>query len=56
MAAAAGAELPVSFLDVYRGGELAILALGGVVIAVAGAVLPATWAAQTRTASVLHTE
>jgi putative ABC transport system permease protein len=56
MAAAAGTDLPVSFLNVYHGGELAILAVGGVVIAVAGALLPATWAARTKTASVLHTE
>ena len=56
MAAAAGTDLPASFLNVYHCGELAILALGGVVIAVAGALLPATWAAQTKTASALHTE
>ena len=56
MAAAAGTDLPVSFLNVYNSWELAILALGGVVIAVAGALLPATWAAQTKTASVLHAE
>jgi hypothetical protein len=36
--------------------ELAGLALAGVVIAVAGALLPATWAARSTTSSVLHAE
>jgi len=56
MAAAAGTELPASFLNVYRTPELAILALSGVVIAVIGALLPAGWAARTSTASALHAE
>jgi len=56
MAAAAGTELPASFLNVYRAPELAILALSGVVIAVIGALLPAGWAARTSTASALHAE
>ena len=33
-----------------------LLALGGLVIAVAGALLPASWAARTRTASALRAE
>ena len=56
MAAAAGTELPASFLNVYRAPELAILAVSGVVIAVIGALLPAGWAAKTSTASALHAE
>jgi putative ABC transport system permease protein len=56
MAAAAGLVLPGSYLHVYGGGEIALLALAGMVIAVAGALLPAGWAAGTRTASALHAE
>ncbi|HEY6277136.1 MAG TPA: ABC transporter permease [Streptosporangiaceae bacterium] len=56
MAAAAGTGLPASFLDVYRGWELAALALAGTVIAVAGALPPAGWAAHSRTATALRTE
>jgi putative ABC transport system permease protein len=48
--------LPASFLDVYSVPELIALALAGVVIAIAGALPPATWAAKTRTASALHAE
>jgi putative ABC transport system ATP-binding protein len=36
--------------------ELVLLALGGLVIAVAGALLPASWAARGRTASALRAE
>jgi putative ABC transport system permease protein len=56
MAAAAGTDLPATFLNVYRAPELAILALAGVVIAVIGALLPAGWAAKTSTTSALHAE
>ena len=56
MAAAAGTGLPPVVLNVYRGPELAVLALAGAVIAVAAALLPAGWAARTRTASALHAE
>ena len=56
MAAAADVGLPASFLNVYHGWELAALALAGAVIAVAGALLPADWAAGMRTASALRTE
>jgi putative ABC transport system permease protein len=56
MGAAAGTGMPPSYLDVYSGGELAGLALAGVVIAVAGALLPATWAARSSTSSVLRAE
>jgi putative ABC transport system permease protein len=40
----------------YGVAELAGLALAGVVIAVAGTLLPATWAARSRTSSVLRAE
>ncbi len=56
MASGAGLGLPASFLNVYGGGELAALALAGVVIAVLAALLPASWAAGIRTASALHAE
>jgi putative ABC transport system permease protein len=56
MGAAAGTGMPPSYLDVYSAGELAGLALAGVVIAVAGALLPATWAARSSTSSVLRAE
>jgi putative ABC transport system permease protein len=48
--------MPPSYLDVYSAAELAGLALAGVVIAVAGALLPATWAARNTTSSVLRAE
>ena len=53
---AAGSSVPASFLNVYHPAELAVLALGGVVIAAAGALLPASWAARSATAAVLRTE
>jgi putative ABC transport system permease protein len=53
---AASAGVPASFLNVYRGWEFAFLALAGVVIAVTGALFPAGWAAQIRTAEALHAE
>ena len=56
VAAAAGTGLPASYLNVYRGGELVALALAGMVIAVAGALLPAAWAAGAGTASALRAE
>jgi putative ABC transport system permease protein len=56
MAAAAGSGLPSTFLDVYHGWELAALAFAGFVIAVAGALPPAGWAAHSSTAAALRTE
>jgi putative ABC transport system permease protein len=56
MASSANLGLPASYLAVYRGWELVVLALAGVVIAVLGALLPAAWAARMPTASALHTE
>jgi putative ABC transport system permease protein len=56
MAAAANVGLPASFLNVYGAAEIMVLALAGLVIAVAGALLPAGWAAKMRTAAALRTE
>ena len=56
MAAAASTGLPAAFLNVYGGAEVVALALAGLVIAVAGALLPAGWAARTRTATALRAE
>ncbi|MFE9999845.1 ABC transporter permease [Streptomyces avermitilis] len=51
-----GLRLPGSVIAVYRGAELLLLALGGLVIATLGALLPAGWAARARTATALRTE
>jgi putative ABC transport system permease protein len=56
MAHAAGTRIPASYLTVYRAWELAVLALAGLVIAAAGAMLPASWAARARTVTALHAE
>jgi putative ABC transport system permease protein len=56
IASAAGTGLPASFLDVYGGLEITGLVLAGLLIAVAGALLPAGWAARIPAASALHTE
>jgi putative ABC transport system permease protein len=56
MAAAANVGLPASFLHVYGGWQVAVLALAGLAIAVAGALLPASWAAAARTAVALRAE
>jgi len=56
MGHSAGTELPAVVLSVYHPVQLAVLALGGLVLAVAGALLPAGWAASTRTATALRTE
>jgi putative ABC transport system permease protein len=42
--------------DPYTPGELALLALAGLAIALAGALGPATWAAASRTTTALHAE
>ncbi|MFI6369884.1 ABC transporter permease [Streptomyces sp. NPDC050546] len=51
-----GLRLPGSVIAVYRGAELLPLALGGLLIATLGALLPAGWAAGARTATALRTE
>ncbi|MGH2887837.1 MAG: ABC transporter permease, partial [Solirubrobacteraceae bacterium] len=53
---AAGLGVPASLQNVYGAGELAALALAGLAIALAGALLPAGRAAQSRTASALRAE
>jgi putative ABC transport system permease protein len=56
MAHGAGIRLPQTTIDVYATGLLAALALAGLVLAAGGALLPAGWAARTRTAVALRTE
>jgi putative ABC transport system permease protein len=56
MAGAAGTGLPASYVNVFGPGELALLAVSGLVIAMAGALLPAGWAARSRTVSALRAE
>jgi putative ABC transport system permease protein len=56
MANAAGTGLPPIIINAYSGWELGLLALSGLAIAVVGALLPASWAAGTRTATALHAE
>ncbi|MCU7726849.1 FtsX-like permease family protein [Actinoplanes sp. KI2] len=56
MAHGAGIRLPRTTVDVFAPGLLAVLALAGLVLAAAGALLPAGWAARTRTAVALRTE
>ncbi|MFE5243453.1 MULTISPECIES: ABC transporter permease [unclassified Streptomyces] len=51
-----GLRLPDSVIAVYGPAELLPLALGGLLIATTGALLPAGWAARTRTATALRTE
>ncbi|MER5303019.1 FtsX-like permease family protein [Streptomyces lasiicapitis] len=51
-----GLRLPESAIAVYHGAELLPLALGGLLIATLGALLPAGWAARARTATALRTE
>ena len=56
MAHAANSGIPPSVVAVYSLPELVLLALGGLVIAIAGALGPAGWAARSRTASSLRAE
>ncbi|SEF62211.1 putative ABC transport system permease protein [Actinacidiphila yanglinensis] len=56
MAGAAGTRIPRADLAVYHAPQIACLALAGLLVATAGALLPATWAARTRTATALRTE
>ena len=56
MGHAAGTDLPPSVLDVYGPWQLVLLGLGGIAIAMLGALLPAGWAAKARTAVALRTE
>ncbi|HEU5331947.1 MAG TPA: FtsX-like permease family protein [Actinocrinis sp.] len=56
MGRGAGTNVPQVDIAIYHIPELVLLGLGGVVIAIVGAALPAGWAAKVRTASALRTE
>jgi putative ABC transport system permease protein len=56
MGHAAQSSVPAALLSVYHPAELALLALSGLVIAVAGAIGPASRVARTRTATALRAE
>jgi len=56
MAATAHTGIPASFTDVFPPGRLALLSLAALAIAVAGALLPASWAARARPAAALRAE
>jgi putative ABC transport system permease protein len=56
MGRAAGTTIPASDIDVYHVPVLAALVAGSLVIALAGALLPAGWAARTSTTRALRTE
>ncbi len=56
MGHAAQTDVPPSVLNAYHPAELIVLALAGLVIAVAGALGPAGWAARTRSAFALRAE
>jgi putative ABC transport system permease protein len=56
MGNAAGLHLPVQAVHVYRPAELGALVIGGLLIAVSGALVPAGWAARTQTVTALRTE
>ena len=56
MARAGGTAIPASYVNVFSPAELLLLALAGLVIGVAGALLPASWAARARTATALRAE
>jgi putative ABC transport system permease protein len=56
MVHAANSGYPSSLISVYAPWELVLLALAGLVIAVVGALGPASWAAKARTAFALRAE
>jgi putative ABC transport system permease protein len=56
MASAANSGIPQSVMSVYSVPEMVLLGLAGLVIAIAGALAPASWAAGSRTATALRTE
>ncbi|MFF8380134.1 ABC transporter permease [Streptomyces sp. NPDC015661] len=56
MGRAVGTTIPPADIDVYGTPLLVLLATAGVVIATAGALLPAGWAARTSTARALRAE
>ena len=56
MGATAHTGIPASFTQVFGPVRLALLSLAALAIAVAGALLPATWAARARPATALRAE
>ena len=56
MAGTVHTAIPASFLQVFPPGRLAVLAVSGLVLAAAGALLPASWAARARPATALRAE
>jgi putative ABC transport system permease protein len=56
MGRVAGIGVPEVFLDVYGWPLLVLLTLGGLAIAVVGALVPAGWAARVRVSTALRTE
>ncbi|MGW3681381.1 ABC transporter permease [Streptomyces prasinus] len=56
MGRAVGTGMPTPVLDVFGPVQLILPGLGGVVLAMLGALAPAGWAARTRTATALRTE
>ena len=56
MARAGGTAIPASYVNVFSPAELVFFALAGLVIGVASALLPASWAARARTATALRAE
>ncbi|MEO3840357.1 ABC transporter permease [Streptomyces sp. CNZ287] len=56
MGRSVGTNIPDALVAVYTPAHLVLLALAGIAIATAGALLPATWAAATRTATALRSE
>jgi ABC-type Fe3+/spermidine/putrescine transport system ATPase subunit len=56
MAATAHTGVPASFTQVFPPSRLALLSLAALVIAVAGALLPASWAGRARPATALRAE
>lgn len=56
MGHSAGLKLPDVVTDVFGAGTVTALGVGGMLIAIAGSLLPAGWAARTRTATALRTE
>jgi putative ABC transport system permease protein len=56
MGDAAGTRLTAHMMEVYEVLELLMLGLGGVIISVLGAMIPAGWAARAKTGTALRTE
>ncbi|MGY1577341.1 ABC transporter permease [Streptomyces sp. MN13] len=56
MGRAVGTGMPPAVLDVFGPLQLLLPGLGGVVLAMVGALVPAGWAARARTAAALRTE